>query len=92
MVREQITWKDSSGGKDKTFDWIDVSILRKLRRSLESRRSVPRFAWLYWTRTAQHPSSVGRYRTTCWKVVQHYQMVKCLRSPEDGADSTGNRW
>ena len=30
---EGITWKDSSGRKGKTFDWIDVSILERLKRS-----------------------------------------------------------
>ena len=30
---EGISWKDSSGRKGKTFDWIDVSILGRLKRS-----------------------------------------------------------
>ena len=30
---EGISWKDPNGRKGKTFDWIDVSILGRLRRS-----------------------------------------------------------
>ena len=68
----------------KTFDRIGVSILRRPRRSLGRERSVPKVAWSYWTRAAQHPSSARRYGTACWEAAQHHLMAKRLRIPKMG--------
>jgi hypothetical protein len=80
-----MTWKDPSGHKGKTFDWIGVSTLRKLRRSPGREHSSPNVVSQAWTRAAQRFPSARRYGITSYRdTAQHHQMAKRLRSPEDG--------